>query len=161
MFSHFHLNLREIEDLAGVAVKGSYIFKRGFAALTLLYLMNYDSIRIRDLAQGVRIVAFLSAGLFLTLLTKRSRLLLERVRGRRLVGVAAVGIEASLKFCDSLSQRVNLRLLLSDDGKQSLDKIDDSLRATIINSYNFVTVHHLMKTPTTYYRSGFAFSASG
>jgi hypothetical protein len=42
-----------------------------------------------------------------------------------------------------------------------LDQLNDSFGAAIINSNNFITVHHLMKTSTQYYRSGFAFSASG
>jgi hypothetical protein len=161
MFSHFHLHLRKIEDLADIAITGSHIFKRCFAVVALLYLMSYNSIRIIYLPKKVRVVAFLSATLFLASVTKRSSLVFERVRGRRLVGVVAVSVEASFKLRDSLSQRGNLKLLLSDYGKKVLDKLDDSLRAAIINSSNFITVHHRMKTSTQYYRSGFDFSASG
>jgi hypothetical protein len=161
MLSHFQLHLRKIEDLSGVGVTHSHIFKRGFAKVTLHYLMNNDSIRVGYLLQRMWLVARLSTGLFIRGLTQGARLVFERISRRRLVGVVAIGIEASFKIVDSLGERINLLLLLRDNGKEPLDEFNDSIRATIIYSFYLITIHHLMKASTLHYGSEFAFSASG
>jgi hypothetical protein len=145
MFSHLQLDRRKIENLTSKIIRDSHILKRSLTTLTLEGRMKNHSIRSLDPSQGLRVVAFLSAALSVRVLPERARFLFERVRGRRLAAIMAIGFELSLKEFDTIIQRSNHLLLLSDNGKQLLDKLNDGIGPAIINGFYLIRIHQLLE----------------